>query len=111
VARLVRTGADIDLQDNNGSTALHFAAQEQRPEVVKLLLDAGADIEKRDKHGATPLMHAVFYYRGDGDTLVVLRARGANPLAENNYGISPVRLARQIANYDVAKYFDDVPKQ
>ncbi len=46
--------------------------------------------------------------RGNGDVIELLRARGADPNATNNSGVSPVELARTIANFDVAQFYDDV---
>jgi ankyrin repeat protein len=110
VPYLIRGGADVNLQDKNGYTPLHFAAQEQEVEIARLLLDHGASINAQDRHGNTPLSTAVFNYSGDGSVIQLLRERGADPFAENNHGISPVGLARSIANYDVARFFDDLPK-
>jgi len=39
--RLISRGADVNLADKNGWTALHFAAQAQSAAVAALLLDAG----------------------------------------------------------------------
>lgn len=50
---LIDAGADINFQNNDGSTALHTAAFFCRPEIVKMLLDAGADKTIRNKYGAT----------------------------------------------------------
>ena len=38
-----------------------------------------------------------------------LRQAGADPYAANDRGITPLGLARMIANYDVAKHFADLP--
>ena len=110
VSYLIRAGADVNLQDKKGYTPLHFAAQEQDLEIVRLLLDAGARVDVKDHHGNTPLAKAVFNCDGDGAVIQLLRERGADPFAENNHGVSPVSLARSIANYDVAQFFEDLPK-
>ncbi|QOI96797.1 MAG: ankyrin repeat domain-containing protein [Flammeovirgaceae bacterium] len=51
---LLKAGADINFQNNDGSTALHTAAFFCRPEIVKLLLEMKADKTLRNKFGATP---------------------------------------------------------
>lgn len=51
---LLEAGADINFQNNDGSTALHVAAFFCRPEIVKLLLESGADKTMKNKFGATP---------------------------------------------------------
>lgn len=50
---LIDAGADINFQNNDGSTALHVAAFFCRPELVKVLLDKGADKTLKNKFGAT----------------------------------------------------------
>ncbi len=45
VEYLLRSGADVNAQDNQGRTALHWAVLEKNLEVIKLLLDYGADRE------------------------------------------------------------------
>jgi uncharacterized protein len=107
--RLIGRGADVNLADKNGWTPLHFAAQAQSAEVAAFLLDAGAQVDPKDVHGNTPLFKAVFECKGSGDTIKLLRARGANPLSENKHGQTPVGLARLIANYNVRQFFEDLP--
>jgi ankyrin repeat protein len=106
--KLIAEGHDVNLADSNGWTPLHFAAQAQRADLAALLLDSGASVDPRDSHGNTPLSMAVFNAQGRGELIELLRKRGADPLAENNHGVSPVRLARTIANYDVAQFFRDL---
>jgi ankyrin repeat protein len=50
---LIDAGADIDIENNDGSTALHTAAFFCRPEIVKMLLDKGADKTIRNKYNST----------------------------------------------------------
>ncbi|UKZ88194.1 uncharacterized protein TrAFT101_003956 [Trichoderma asperellum] len=49
----------------SGVTALHMAACEKYPEMVKLLLDYGADPNARTVNGRTPLMEAALWGRLD----------------------------------------------
>ena len=103
------SAADVNTPDRAGWTPLHFAAQTQSAEMVKLLLDHGAAVDPIDRYGNTPLSTAVSRYRGDPATVQALRAAGADPMRKNNYGVSPVSLARTIANFDVANCFTDLP--
>lgn len=107
-ARLIMAGADVNLRDSRGYTPLHFAAQEQKVEVAKVLLDGGAKIDEPDNDGNTPLSNAVFYYRGDGSMIQLLRARGADAFAKNQYGVSAIDIARDNSNPELAKYFEDL---
>jgi ankyrin repeat protein len=110
VRELLVSGVDAGAADDEGSTPLHFAAQENRVEIVQLLLKAGAAVDPRDSHGNTPLFRAVFNSRGIGDVIKLLRANGADAHAKNAHGISPLTLARTIANFDVRQFFDDLPE-
>jgi uncharacterized protein len=61
VKMLIDLGADVNAVDNNGDTAMHGAAYNNYPLVVKLLADRGADPKiwnQRNKQGVTPLFAA-----------------------------------------------------
>jgi len=108
VRGLIQQGEDVNLADQEGWTPLHFAAQSYNAEIAQLLLDSGAFVDPRDSHGNTPLFRAVFNSRGRGELIELLRNRGASPISKNESGVSPTRLARTIANYNVAVFFLDV---
>jgi ankyrin repeat protein len=109
VQLLLDHGADVDARDNEqGWTALHFAAQEKRIEVIDALLHAGAEVNPSDRFGNTPLGRAVFSARGDNSAVKALLDAGGDPDILNASGVSPRALAKSIANYDVASAFDSV---
>jgi uncharacterized protein len=61
-------GADRNAIDNNGETAMHAAAYENLPNVVKFLAANGATIDvwnRPDRFGWTPLAIAVGYQFGN----------------------------------------------
>jgi ankyrin repeat protein len=61
VKMLLDLGADVNAVDQNGDTAMHGAAYNNYPLVVKLLADRGADPRlwsQPDKQGITPLFAA-----------------------------------------------------
>jgi uncharacterized protein len=109
VAHLIGEGADPNAKDKNGWSPLHFASQAGSGPVVQLLLNANAVVEEPDSNGNTPLFRAVFNSKGDGTIISLLRQAGADALRENKHGVSPLDLARAIANYDVAQFFSDLP--
>ena len=52
---LIEAGADVNLKNNEGSTALHSAAFLCRLEIVEMLLENGADKELINNYGSTAL--------------------------------------------------------
>jgi ankyrin repeat protein len=58
IESLLAHGADIDVLNNQGSTALHGLCKRAKPDArkaAKMLLDHGADINATNKYGETPL--------------------------------------------------------
>jgi ankyrin repeat protein len=51
-------GSDPNSRDDNGGTALHWAASRGSAEIARLLLDAGANPDASDAQGNTPLQIA-----------------------------------------------------
>ena len=105
---LLEKGADPNLADTLGRTALHFSAQEGAIEASAVLLDAGAEVDPQDSFGNSPLFVAVFNSRGRGDLIQLLREHGADPMRTNRAGQTPAGLARLIDNYNVVQYFADI---
>ena len=52
----------VNLQDSNGSTALHYAVYSRDPAKLRFLLDNGADKNIRNNDGETALEYARNYY-------------------------------------------------
>jgi len=73
---LVARGADVRIEQEEGFTALHEAAQIGSEKLIALLLDAGADPNSRGgKEGRTPL--AVARKAGHPGVAKLLQSRGA----------------------------------
>ncbi len=108
VSALLTEGADPNVPDRLGFTALHLAAQEGAISAAAILLAGRARVDAVNIYGNTPLFTAVFNSRGRGGLIRLLRHHGADPRHRNNTGQTPAGLARLIANYDVAQFFDDL---
>ena len=82
--RLIDRGADCDITDNYGMTALRRAANEGHTEIVKLLIDRGADCDIIDNYGMTALRRAI--KEGHTEIVKLLIDRGADFDITDNYG-------------------------
>ncbi len=95
---LIASGYDINAPDSNNWTPLHFAAQANCPEVVKLLIENGANIEAREVNGNTPLWVATMNSNQGAQAVEILINFGANPDEKNIHGISPRDLEEDLFN-------------
>jgi ankyrin repeat protein len=109
VKELLAGGLDPGVLDDDGRTPLHAAAQAWCPACCTALLEAGAAVDSADVNGNTPLWVAVFESRGRGEIIKLLRDRGADPTRPNRHGVSPLKLARTIANFNLRQFFADLP--
>lgn len=92
VKNMLERGVNPDAM-NNGWTALHFAAQSGRMEIMKILLEKGADIEARAAGRVTPLYLAAV--RGQVNAAALLLSNGAVVDVENRSGLTPLYAAAQ----------------
>ena len=61
VLALIKAGADVNVKDKYGFTALMGSAGNGQTEAVKALIEAKADVNAKDKLGNTALIVAVRY--------------------------------------------------
>ena len=123
----LENGADPNIPEINGQTALHAAARNSQihcnppmndsamfylaiwedPEVVetcRILLDAGASIDARDNFGNTPLMEAAASLNLQAVKLVL--ARGADPMLVDNEGESAADAAAHAYELSLQDEYD-----
>jgi hypothetical protein len=93
VNQLLAKGASVDAQDQNGYTALHWAAQAGWPLTSRALLSKGAKVDARDYKGRTPLLLATV--RKQVEVARTLLAAGADPNLIDQEGNSALAYARR----------------
>ena len=95
-AALLKSGADCNSSNEEGSTLLMLAAGVGHLEMVEMLIKKGAKVDATDARGWTALMKALFNYeqnRGFPDVVSVLIDAGANIEHQVSYGTRPLMIA------------------
>ncbi len=102
---LVTAGANLDVQDKDGSTALILAASDGHTEVTRALVSCGAQLNIRDKDGDTALICDVTYGQPHTADVIVSSARpGTLDInAVNSDGWTAVTRARNLGYHPLAE--------
>jgi len=75
---LIDAGASVNQKNNQGRTALHWAAYKGHKEICKLLLVHGGDVSVKNNYNETPLDEAKDGgHGGNTDLCTMLQNRGA----------------------------------
>ena len=101
IQALLELGADVNVRDYKGKTALHRAATAGFLASMEVLLSHGAAIDASDEKGDTPLCDAV--RAGRVEAVALLLERGANPTAQNHKGATPVTVAKRLRKRETAE--------
>ncbi|XP_067402699.1 ankyrin repeat domain-containing protein 29 isoform X3 [Emydura macquarii macquarii] len=99
VRELVLQGADINLQREDGATALFLAAQGGYLDVIRLLLSSGAKVNQPRQDGTAPLWIAS--QMGHSEVVRVMLLRGADRDATRNDGTTALLKAANKGYNDV----------
>ena len=102
--RLLDDGADPNIQDNRGNTALIWASRRNNIELVRLLLDRGAHPNIQDEAGGTALMYASDI--GNIDIVRLLLNAGADPSIRVDDGWTALMLALHQGHTDIVNLLE-----
>lgn len=97
---LIDNGANVNHQDRNGYSALHFSAQQKILDCAKILIEKGANLEAQDDYGNTPLWVAIFFAKDNHSLVKLLVEKGANLDHVAKHKMTPRDLAETVGNFD-----------
>ena len=98
---LLQKGANVNVAEGDGATALHWAAYRDDLDAADLLIRAGAKVNAANDLGATPLWTAC--QNGSEAMVRRLLTAGANPNAKLRLGETPLMVASRVGNAAVAE--------
>ena len=103
VQEIVQSGFDINERDEENVTLLHWAAINNRKEIVQYFIKLGADIDAvGGELMSTPLHWAT--RQGHVSIIVILLQSGANPGARDGEGCAAIHLAAQFGHTAIVGY-------
>ena len=105
VLLLLEFGADLNLRDHEGWSAIHWAVEQGHLGILHVLLDHGADINAISSYGTSPLHCAA----NGGHTRIVseLLRQGADPLKATCHGWTPLHHAAFMGHDAIARILLD----
>ena len=101
VRTLLRQRTDVNGQEPDGMTALHWAVRGDDVETAQLLIRAGADVKAVNRYGVTPLSLAAT--NGNGTLAGMLLNAGADPNSALPEGETVLMTAARTGNPDLVK--------
>jgi cytohesin len=105
-AVLLDNGTDPNRRERNGDAFLHAAAWHGRADLIPVLVARGADVNLAGYTGRTPLHVAVRRDRPRPDVIRSLLVVGADPLAKDEQGRTPVDDARNGGNTEIIELLE-----
>ncbi len=102
IKRSLKEGENINIQDDQGSTPLHWAAAHGYITIAEYLVQQGANVNTQNNHGQTPLHWAAAY----GYITIVkhLVQQKANVNTQDNCGRTPLHWAAWHGYSEIAQH-------
>jgi ankyrin repeat protein len=101
VRTLIAKKGDVNAPQNDGATALHWAAFRSNLALAEMLLQAGANPKAANREGATPLWLASV--NGDAKMISALLKAGADANEQLPLGRSPLMIAARTGNTEALR--------
>lgn len=101
VEYLIKNGADVHAISNQGETALVWATIRLHFDIAELLMEKGLSYNDRNEDGGT-----MFFSAGKSpmEAVEYMIEHGADPLVEDSSGTTPLHIAAQHGNTEIAAY-------
>ena len=96
----IAAGADVNLPEPNGTTAVHWAAYREDADMVARLVAAGADVSTVNDFGSSPMMEAAA--NGNAAIVRLLLEGGADPESPNPENQTALMAAARTGNVEAA---------
>jgi uncharacterized protein len=90
---LIKRSIDVNLQDKNLQTGLHYLGFYPYYPVAEAILQHGGNVEIQDKYGNRPLWYAVMRANGEYNFVRLLLKYKATPNSINKVGKTPISVA------------------
>ena len=107
IQRLLDLGADVNIRNYKGKTALHCAAKAGFVRVMDVLVKNGADVNAADDNGETPLFDAIRStikkVSKKKAAVEFLLSHGADPSFENLWDVTPIEVTRKARRIEAAE--------
>ena len=106
VEALLNSGANLEVTDRLGVTAIHHAVGIADPEILGLLLERGGNPRHRTKSGYSVLLHACFQQASPAKRAIIERLREARASvdAASVHGEFPLGVCLRFGDFDTLRY-------
>lgn len=101
VQALLAKGVDANAAQTDGTTALHWAVEQDTPDIVQALIRAGANVTSANRYGATPMWLASI--NGSALVIAMLIEAGADANTASAHGETALMVAARTGKVDAVQ--------